>query len=46
MDGKTIEEIPKEPLDELEKLLSAQKEKLQSSRMARFWLQYMSMVDL
>ena len=45
MDGE-MEEISKEPLVELENLLSAQKQNLQSSKMARFWLQYMSMVDI
>ena len=46
MGGGAMEEVLREPLDELEKLLSAQKEDLQSSKMARFWLQYMSMVDI
>ena len=46
MGGGAMEEVLREPLDELEKLLSAQKEDLQSSKIARFWLQFMSMVDI
>ena len=42
----TMENISTEPLDELEKLLPAQKEELQSSKTAQFWLQCLSMVDI
>ena len=47
MDGKAMDELSQgEAVLEVEKILLAQKDTLQSSTMAQFWLQYMAMVDI
>ena len=47
IDGHDVDDPShKETVDKVEAILQAEKEKMQSSSMSQFWLQYMTMVDI